>query len=51
MKAKELIKMLKNYEDSNVYLNYKDNDNKLVEVVICENNIVLKTKLDEECLE
>lgn len=50
MKVKELIKMLKNYENKDVYLNYKDNDNKLVEVVICENNIVLKTKLDEECL-
>lgn len=50
MKVKKLIEMLKNYENNNVYLNYKDNDNELVEVVICENNIVLKTKLDEECL-
>jgi hydrogenase maturation factor HypF (carbamoyltransferase family) len=51
MKAERLIKILKNFQDKDVYLNYKDNDdndNKLVEVIVYEDAIVLKTKLDEE---
>ena len=47
MKAKELIEMLKNYEDKDVYLEYYAEDNELIEVEIFKTNVVLKTRLEQ----